>query len=270
MKNKSKNITKKNKKVFWQPGMVRASHILFLLDEELTESEITQKEIKAEKVLEKIREGVGFPELAKAYSEDGSAGSGGDLGVLERGKMVPEIEQIVFSMKEGEVSDIVRSPYGLHIIKVNEVSLGRSQPLDEVRDKIIGELRQKRFKKAFESYVANLKKNAFIENYLKIEIAKLSDESTAVRKKPKSRAEIKRKVANILPPLKRNSASQKTQPETQASPPVALEENFENLGVPSDLHFMERKLMKIKEMREGNVISEEDYQRRKREILDGL
>ncbi len=260
----------KNKKEFWQPGKVRAAHILFILDGKVTESEKKQKEIKAEKVLQKIREGVDFEELAKAYSEDVSAGSGGDLGELERGKMVPELEQVVFSMKQGEVSGIVRSPYGMHIIKVNKISRGRTQPLDDVRDRIINALRQKRFKKAFDRYMANLKKNAFIENHLKLEKESSPNRSKVVREKSQSRAERRRKIANILPPLKRNSVVKKARPEAQVSERVVVEDNGKSWEGSSELETLEQKLRDIKKMREGNIISEGEYQKRKRGILDGL
>ena len=229
-----------------------------------------QKEIRAEKVLRKIREGVDFAELAKAHSEDVSAGSGGDLGELERGKMVPELEEAVFSMKQGEVSGIIRSPYGLHIIKVNKISRGRTQPLDEVRDQIISALRQKRFKRTYDSYIANLKKNAFIENYLKLEKKSPPNRSKVVREKSQSRAEKKHRVANILPPLKRTPAVQKAQSGIQVPEPAVLEDNGKGLEGSSDLEALENKLREIKKMREGNIISKEEYQKRKREILDGL
>jgi len=260
----------KNKKEFWRAGKVKASHILFIMDGTLTKAEEMEKEAKAEKVLQKIREGVDFVDLAKAYSEDASASSGGDLGELERGKMVPELEQVVFSMKEGEVSGIIRSPYGLHIIKVNQISQGRTLPLEDVRKQIINAQRVKRFKKAFNSYIAGLKKNAFIENYLKLAMKGPSEDSKVVRKNTKSRSGEKQKFTNILPPLKRNSAVKKTPSDPQVSDPSFLAENTKNMEEASGLMALEKRLRDLKKMREGDIISEEDYQKRKRKILEGL
>lgn len=260
----------RNKKEFWKAGTVKASHILFLMDETLTDNEKIEKEAKAEKVLQKIREGVDFVELAKAYSEDASASSGGDLGELERGKMVPVLEQVVFSMKEGEVSGIVRSPYGLHIIKVNQISYGRTLPLEDVHGEIINAQRVKRFKKAFDRYVANLKKNAFIENYLKLAMKSPPDDSKVIRKNTKSRSGENHEIANILPPLKWNSGLKKTPTDPQISDSSFVAENTKNVEASSYLVALEKRLRDLKKMRERDIISEEDYQKRKQKILKGL
>lgn len=90
---------------------IKASHILFDADDEDT----------AKDVLKKIDEGEEFAELAKEYSEDNSAENGGDLGYFKTGQMVPEFEDAAYSLKEGEVSDLVESEHGIHIIKVTDI-----------------------------------------------------------------------------------------------------------------------------------------------------
>ncbi len=94
--------------------------------------------------------------------------------------------------------------------------------------------------------------------------------SKVVREKSQSRAEKKHRVANILPPLKRTPAVQKTQSGIQVPEPSVLEDNGKGLEGSSDLEALENELREIKKMREGNIISKEEYQKRKREILDGL
>lgn len=80
----------------------------------------TNKKI-AEDVLNQIKQGTNFEELAKKYSEDGSAQEGGDLGWFPKGKMVPEFEKVAFSLKKGEISpELVQTEYGYHIIKVED------------------------------------------------------------------------------------------------------------------------------------------------------
>lgn len=259
-----------NKKEFWQAGKVKASHILFLMDETLTPTEKNAKEALAEKVLQKIREGVDFVDLAKAYSEDVSADSGGDLGELERGKMVPELERVVFSMREGEVSGIVRSPYGLHIIKVNQISPGRTIGLEDVRSQIVNAQRLKRFEKAFDDYVAKLKENAFIENYLQLAKKSAPIDSKSIRKNSNRRQGKKYKISNILPPLKLNSGLKKAPSDPQVPESSVLAGNKKSVEEPSDLMALEKRLREIKKMRVGNIISEEEYQQQKRKILEAL
>jgi len=125
-----------NQKQFWTPGKVHALHILFILDDKLTPQERRIKEVKAKNVLGKIRNGAEFEKMAKLFSEDLSGASGGDLGILEKGKMVAEFEEAVFALKDGEVSDLVKTPYGLHIIKAQKVYPGNTIPFDDVKNKI--------------------------------------------------------------------------------------------------------------------------------------
>lgn len=109
---------------------VDASHIL-VGDEKLA------KEIK-----EKIDNGENFEELAKKYSEDtGSAANGGALGAFGKGQMVKEFEEVAFSLGEGEISDIVKSQYGYHIIKVNDIK----DSVDDVKEEIIKALNDKKY-----------------------------------------------------------------------------------------------------------------------------
>jgi parvulin-like peptidyl-prolyl isomerase len=92
---------------------------------------------QAEELLAKIKAGADFAELAKKYSEDpGSKDKGGDLDYFPRGQMVPEFEQTAFSLPPGQVSDLVKTQYGFHIIKVVDKQAGATQTLDQVRTQI--------------------------------------------------------------------------------------------------------------------------------------
>jgi len=126
---------------FSTPEQVRASHIL-LMTEGKDEAEVRKL---AEDVLQKARGGADFAALARQYSQDeGSAENGGDLGSFGRDAMVPEFEQTAFSLAPNVVSDLVRTQYGFHIIKVTEKQEGVTRPLDEVRAQIEEQLKWER------------------------------------------------------------------------------------------------------------------------------
>ncbi len=118
---------------FSTPERVRASHIL--LNTGGKDEAAVRKQ--AEELLAKIKGGADFAELARKFSEDpGSKDKGGDLDFFPRGQMVPEFEQSAFSLQPGQVSDLVKTQYGFHIIKVVDKQAGTSQPLETVREQI--------------------------------------------------------------------------------------------------------------------------------------
>jgi len=122
---------------FWEKKQVKASHILFYLANDATvETEKAVRE-KAAMVLEKAKAGDDFAKLAKEYSEDTyTKDKGGDLGYFTEGDMVDAFEDASFSLRNGEISDLVRTPFGYHIIKVYDVKEARLKELQEVRDQI--------------------------------------------------------------------------------------------------------------------------------------
>lgn len=128
-----------NKAQYTTEGRVRASHIL-LKTEGKDEAAVRAK---AEALLAQAKApGADFAALAKANSEDeGSAVNGGDLNFFGRGQMVPEFEQAAFAMKPGEISDLVKTTFGFHIIKVIESQPETSRPLAEVKPEIVDQLK---------------------------------------------------------------------------------------------------------------------------------
>ena len=114
-----------------------ARHILIKVDENADDKAVEAARSKAEEILKKIRSGGDFANLAKKYSDDsGSAAEGGDLGFFGKGVMVKPFEDTVFSMKVNEVSDLVRSPFGFHIIKLEGINPGHGKTFEEVRAKL--------------------------------------------------------------------------------------------------------------------------------------
>jgi peptidyl-prolyl cis-trans isomerase D len=128
-----------NLHLYETPQQVRASHILFKSADK-DEEEVQRQ---AEAVLAQVKSGGDFAALARKHSEDTSAEQGGDLGFFGRGEMVPEFEQAAFSLSIGDTSELVKSTYGFHIIKVTEKQEPLTRPLDSVRDEIRGGLIQK-------------------------------------------------------------------------------------------------------------------------------
>ncbi len=142
---------------------VSAAHILIKVDQAASEEKKTEKRELAEKVLAKANAGEDFAALARKYSDDtGSAAKGGDLGSFGRGTMVPEFEQTAFSLNPGEISALVETTFGLHIIKVNNYVAPGEKPLAEVIDNVKAGLRVEKsgkfaFEKAMDAYNINRK-----------------------------------------------------------------------------------------------------------------
>jgi len=136
----------------------RASHILVPLAAGASEADKAAARAKAEEILKEVQKAPAkFADLAKKYSQDpGSAANGGDLGFFGRGMMVKPFEEAVFAQKPGDISGIVESDFGLHIIKLTGIKEGRQKRTDEVRAEIEGELKrqgaQKRYAEAAEAF----------------------------------------------------------------------------------------------------------------------
>lgn len=122
---------------FFEPKKVRARHILFTLDKDAPPEAVTAAEQEATQVLERLKKGEDFAALATARSDDAAtATKGGDLGFFTRGTMVKPFADAAFGLQPGETSGLVRTPFGFHIIRVEEVQPARVQPLEEVAAQI--------------------------------------------------------------------------------------------------------------------------------------
>ena len=104
-----------------------------------------------------------FAELAKKRSEGSSSSDGGDLGFFKRGTMVPEFEKVAFALKTGEVSDPVRTQFGWHVLKLEEIRKLGIKPLDEVRPEIEERLRRQQAERLTSQYMETLRNAAVVE-----------------------------------------------------------------------------------------------------------
>ena len=107
--------------------------------------------------------GVDFAELAKKRSEGSSSSDGGDLGFFKRGTMVPEFEKVAFSLKTGEVSDPVRTQFGWHVLKLEEIRKLGMKPLADVRPEIEERLRRQQAERLTIQYMETLRSAAVVE-----------------------------------------------------------------------------------------------------------
>lgn len=125
-----------NKAQFTLPEKRQAKHILISLESDTAEGIASAEKTVAE-VQAKLAAGESFEDLAKTYSKDpGSAETGGDLGTFEQGMMVPEFDEAVFSMQEGQVSGPVKTEFGYHLIKLVKIVAKEAQPLADVKDEV--------------------------------------------------------------------------------------------------------------------------------------
>jgi peptidyl-prolyl cis-trans isomerase D len=127
-----------NQKKYHKEAQVKARHILFKVESGESPEEEAKVRKQAEEVLAQVKKpGADFASLAKKHSQDqGTAAKGGDLGFFDRTKMVEEFSEAAFKMKAGEISDLVRTPFGFHIIKVEEVRPEKTVSLEEARPEI--------------------------------------------------------------------------------------------------------------------------------------
>ena len=115
---------------------VHPQHILFMTTGK-TDAEVEETKKKAADVLAQAKKGAKFDELAKKYSEDGgSKDKGGDLGWIIQGQTVAEFEKTAFSLNPGQISDLVKTQYGFHIIKVVEKETAHTKPFEEVKESL--------------------------------------------------------------------------------------------------------------------------------------
>jgi peptidyl-prolyl cis-trans isomerase C len=154
----------KNQDKFQQGARVRASHILISVPENADAAVKAQAKTKAEAILKDLKAGKDFAATAKANSQDpGSAANGGDLGYFEKGQMVPPFDAAAFSMKPGQMSELVESPFGFHIIKVADIQAARVVPIEEAKPQIEQYLTGQSRQTETQAFVNTLKAKAKIE-----------------------------------------------------------------------------------------------------------
>ena len=156
-----------NLESFKKPEQVRASHILIKVDPGADEAKKAEARTKIESLQAKLKNGEDFGALAKEYSEGPSGPKGGDLGFFGRGQMVKPFEETAFSMKPGQVSGMVETRFGYHLIMVTERTPESTLSYEEVKDRLEQYLKQQKVQEEIAAYVETLKGKAKIERLVK-------------------------------------------------------------------------------------------------------
>jgi parvulin-like peptidyl-prolyl isomerase len=153
-----KNIDK-----FKRPEAIRVWHILISVSPSSTEEEKAKSKARAEEVYRKVKNGGDFVILAEQYSDDAYRIKGGDLGYIHRGRLEPELEVVAFQLKEEEISPIVETIYGFHIIKAGGRKPPETIPFEETKKKLKSELETRKISELRAGFVTSLKERITVE-----------------------------------------------------------------------------------------------------------
>ena len=151
------------------PEQVRVRHILLTWKPMGTTDDRAAIRKQMVPILEKARAGEDFAELARKHSDDSTASQGGDTGLFHRGQMVPAFESVAFALQPGEISEPVETPFGVHILRLEERQDARLLPLDEVREQLREHIREERMEAAVEQETGRLRQEGEVEVLIPLE-----------------------------------------------------------------------------------------------------
>jgi peptidyl-prolyl cis-trans isomerase C len=154
-----------NPAFFYSPEQVRASHILILVAPDAGEEEKAEARSRITEIRRRIAAGEDFAELAGQFSEDGSSAKGGDLGYFRREQMVKPFADAAFSLQIGELSEVVTTQYGFHLIRVSDRREESVVPYEQVQLQIFQYLQREKVMVSIEELAAELRSQAEIEEY---------------------------------------------------------------------------------------------------------
>ena len=150
-----------HKNEFQRPEQVYLREI-FVTTEGKKEAEIPEQEKKARSLLERVKKGEDFAELAKRYSDGTTAKGGGELGVFERGQLAKDIEEMVFKMKRGQLSDVIPTKTGFLILKVEQRFEAGLQPLEKVENEVMNRIYMEKMEPGMRRYLQTLRQDSYV------------------------------------------------------------------------------------------------------------
>lgn len=155
-----------NPSLFKKPEQVRARHILIKVDSAATETQKAEARKEIQEIQQKLKNGEDFAALAKEFSQGPSNANGGDLGYFGRGQMVKPFADTAFALKPNEISDIVETQFGYHLIKVEDKKPEGTLAYADIKDQLNRHLKRQKAEKEADTYIDTLRKGAKIEKYL--------------------------------------------------------------------------------------------------------
>lgn len=158
-----RNFYEKNIERYLVSESFRPAQILFVLPKDAEPQEVLEIRTKCQRVLEKIKEGEDFGEMALLYSEDVSSKDRGDLGFFKKGELLPALEKEILRLQVGEVSGIIRTDFGFHLIKLLDRKGGNSSPFEEVKEKVWQDYYEAEMQRSLRQFINTLKEKAVIE-----------------------------------------------------------------------------------------------------------
>jgi peptidyl-prolyl cis-trans isomerase C len=146
-----------NEERFVQPERVKASHILLTVNQNDSDTTRAQKKAEAQRILGELKKGADFAEMARKFSDCPSKQQGGDLDFFERGRMVPEFEKAAFGLKTGQMSGVVETQFGYHIIKAVDHAPASTAPFDQAKQNIMQYLTEQQKQQVLTTYFDSLR-----------------------------------------------------------------------------------------------------------------
>jgi peptidyl-prolyl cis-trans isomerase SurA len=245
-----RNYYRKNKKDFFVSEKVELSQIMLVKEKGASNKEIQMLKMKADKIFELIKGGDRFADVARKFSNDVSAHSGGKIGVVSRGTMLPELENAAFDLREGDVSQLVETINGLHIIKCDSFIPAHAKGYKSVKSEIEKILRIQKREEKYHKWIKGLKEKSFIQISLD-----LKGKNVKSIRNPNS---IRKKKVAQSPEFAKPDQYTKKQKKNI---------NHEN---PSNNRWIVNKLKKYKELYAKGEISKKLYLIKKKQLLEKL
>ena len=153
----------KHKSEFNAPPEVRLQQILLVVPPEAAESEVDQVRKQTDQIYGRIREGEDFTEMVKRYSQDVTAAAGGDMGIFRQGELFPALDEAAFSLEVGEVSGIIKTPRGFHILRLLDKKDRKKMTEEERSEEIDDIIYNQKVEEKFQKWIKELREKSYVQ-----------------------------------------------------------------------------------------------------------